>query len=417
MIAQRRLLIASIGSVLLGLACATLYLSAEATSQGDPLRLFGLWRLRHVVLFLFLVAVSLFLLLYAISRAATVYFAIIAMTATMLFFVLEVAGRAGIVDWNNLLSPKAGDLDDLGTKAISYRSAEGVTYQDTAFLLGLDSTAIPFEFNADRHGFRNIEDRKAADIILLGDSMLVGALVAADMITSARLDALLPASVMQVALIGIGVQEQHQLLRDSEIDVSGRTVVQFVFEGNDLLDSRSYRLSSEASSYDPSGSFALSMWNLATLATGRSDEPSDFDSCTIDDRLYTFLWTDRSFLDHEDEIGYVTDALHTFADEVQQRGGRFLVVFVPTKFRVLADLCSFPEGSRVEDVSQHLTPLREQLDAWAKTAGIRLFDLTVPLQKSAREGSIPWFWGDTHWNEVGHEVTARSLAQWSVLSE
>lgn len=417
MIAQRRLFIASIGFVLLGLACATLYLSAEATSQGDPLRLFGLWRLRHVLLFLFLVAVSLFLLLYAISRAAMVYFAIIAMTATILLFVLEVAGRAGIIDWNNLLSPKMGDLDDLGTEAIPYRSAEGVTYQDTAFFLGLDSAAIPFEFNADRHGFRNIEDRETADIILLGDSMLVGALVSADRIISARLDALLPASVMQVALIGIGIQEQQQLLRDSEIDVSGRTVVQFVFEGNDLLDSRIYRHSSEASIDTPSRSLIFGLWHLATLATGRSNDPSAFDSCTIDDRLYTFLWTDRSFLNHEDEIDYVTVALQAFADEVRQKGGRFLVVFVPTKFRVLADLCSFPEGSRIEDISQHLTPLREQLDAWTKTAGIRLFDLTVPLQVSARNGSIPWFWGDTHWNEVGHEVTAQSLAQWSDLSD
>lgn len=414
---RQPVLMAALGVALLGMAFVYLFLGAEASVPDEPLRLFGLWRLRHVALFLLLVGAGLFLILYAVSRAALVYFAIVISTVTALLVSLEAAGRAGIVDWVNLLSPKAGDLDDLATKAIPYRKAEGVTYQDTAFMLGLDSTAMPFAFSADRFGFRNPEDRETSDIILLGDSMLVGALVDADKTVSASLDALLPESVMQVALIGIGIQEQHQLLRDSGIDISGRSVVQFVFEGNDLLDSRTYRNADQAPAEPSANSFLLGLWNIATLATGRSNDPTTFDSCTIDDRLYTFLWTDRSFKHHESEVGHLTEAISDFAEEVEQKGASFHLAYVPTKFRVLADLCSFPEGSRIQNIPEHLSPLREEMQTWAQSAGINFLDLTPPLQASARAGAIPWFWGDTHWNETGHAVVADHLATWPVLSD
>lgn len=403
------------GIVFLAGGALTLFLGAEPTGPDDPLRLFGLWRLRHVGVFLVLAIAGVMLLLYAVSRSAMVYVGIIVATVLVMLLALEGAGRAGLVAWGQLLTPQAGDLDDLATKAIPYRTAEGVTYQDTAFLLGLDSTPVPFAFRADQHGFRNPEDRTAADIILLGDSMLVGALVDADQTTSARLDALLPASVMQVALIGIGVQAQHDLLRKSGIDLTGRTVVQFVFEGNDLLDSRTYRTPpvTEAGSQQ---SLLLGLWNMATRITGRTGNPDAFDVCRIDDQLHTFLWTDRAFRGHEDEIVPVTEALASFAADIRQQGGRFHLVFVPTKFRVLAEHCVFPEGSRLASVSDHLNPLRAALRDWAMQAGIDMLDLTDPLQLSARAGAIPWFWGDTHWNATGHAVAAEALARWPAIS-
>jgi hypothetical protein len=415
MTATRRLIIGVAGLSLFGLALATLYFAADTSQVREPLRLFGLWRLRHVGVFVILTVSGLLLVFYAISRAAMVYAAIIAATSMGFLIILEGAGRAGLIDWSDLLSPVRGELDDLGTTAVPYRAATGKTYQDTATILGLESEAVSFDYRADSHGFRNTQDRDTADIILLGDSILVGALVAADKTISGRLDALLPSSVMQVALIGIGVQEQHQLLRDSGIDIAGRTVVQFVFEGNDLLDSRSYRAPSAKATNSPGRSLVFSTWNLATLATGRSDDPDAFDSCWVDDQLYTFQWTDRSFQNHEIEANYITDALGAFANDVTQKGGRYLLVFVPTKLRVLSDLCIFPEGSRIRDSAEHLTPLREHLSTWANNVGVSLFDLTGPLQVSAHKGAIPWFWGDTHWNEVGHEAAARSLSQWPAL--
>lgn len=414
---RQRMFIAVLGLALFAFACAFLRISAEPAGPDEPLRLFGLWRLRHVAIFLLVGGTGLSLLLYAASRATLLYLTIVVATLSVLMASLEAAGRAGIVDWVAILSPKAGDLDDLATKAVPYRQAEGVTYQDTAFRLGLESPAIPFSFSADRHGFRNPEDRDSADIILLGDSMLVGALVDAEKTVSARLDALLPDSVMQVALIGIGLQQQHHLLRDSGIDVSGRTVVQFVFEGNDLLDSRTHRNAGQAPTDQPPNSLFFGLWNIATRATGRSDDPASFDSCRIDDTLYTFLWTDRSFKDHLSEIGPVKEAISAFAEEMAQRGANFHLVYVPTKFRVLADLCSFPDGSRLGNIPDHLSPLREDMRSWAQDAGIDLLDLTIPLQAAARAGSIPWFWGDTHWNEIGHTVVADHLAQWPALSD
>lgn len=416
MTARHPLVLALLALALLALAGLTLFLGAEASGPDGPLRLFGLWRIRHIALFLLLGTAGLLMLLYAVSRSAMLYAAIIVVTVTVMLLGLEGLGRAGVIDWGKLLKPQAGDLDDLATKAIPLRSAEGVTYQDTAFMLGLDSTPIPFAFHADRFGFRNPEDRAAADIILLGDSMLVGALVEAEQTTSTRLDALIPATVMQVALIGIGVQEQHDLLRATGIDLAGRTVVQFVFEGNDLLDSRSYR-NPPATDEGSDRSLLLGLWNAATRATGR---PRNFEAsylCSIDDEPYTFLWTARSFLGHETEIASVTEALTSFAAEVRQSGGRYHLVYVPSKYRVLAEQCTYPPGSPLENVSDHLNPLRDMFSDWAREEGLSMMDLTDPLQASARAGAIPWFWGDTHWNATGHEVAARALAQWPALAD
>ena len=413
---RRTQALAGIG--LLALAGGVLYLGADPSpATPQSLRLFGLWRLRHAALFLVLALGGLLAILSALNRLWLVYAAITLGTITGFSAALEVAGRAGLIDWQALLRPAAGDLDDLGTRAEPYRTAAGQTYQDTAFLLGLESAPIPFDFRADRYGYRNTPDRDAAQIILLGDSMLVGALVAAEETVSGRLDALLPQTVMQVALIGTGVQEQHALLNATGMDLAGRTLIQFVFEGNDLLDSRSYRNPPADPAAAGRGSFVNALWNLATRATGSSRDPADFDSCRIGEQLYTFLWTQRSFLDHEEEIPHVTAALESFAADVAQRGGDFRVVFVPTKFRVLSELCAFAQGSRLRDTGAHLSPLRDALAIWANSAGLPLLDLTDPLRSAARSGEIPWFWGDTHWNETGHDVAARSLADWEALAE
>ena len=91
------------------------------------------------------------------------------------------------------------------------------------------------------------------------------------------------------------------------------------------------------------------------------------------------------------------------------------MVFVPTKYRVLNKLCDFPEGSLISEPDKHLSDLPETMRVWSVKSGIRYLDLTASLMKAASLGDIPWLWGDTHWAESGHEIAARSIADWRDL--
>jgi hypothetical protein len=84
---------------------------------------------------------------------------------------------------------------------------------------------------------------------------------------------------------------------------------------------------------------------------------------------------------------------------------------------VLGPQCQFPNDSVLAGGASQLGPLRTHFQAWSKSSGIDVLDLTEPLQVAAQSGSIPWFWGDTHWNSIGHEVAAKALSEWSWMHQ
>jgi len=247
----------------------------------------------------------------------------------------------------------------------------------------------------------------------------VGALVPFPDTVVARLENAIGRPVMQIALIGLGPQEEQQLFRKAALDVRGRLVLQFVFEGNDLLDSRRFR--------NPAGDGGLTSLGERTLtyqlvlALQKLSQPvagsAALRTCTIGNQTYTFLWARESFAGLEDEQVAISDSLMDFAGEIRKAGGEYAVVFVPSKLRVLGPLCRFPAGSEISNYTYHLSPLREYLHAWSTRSGIELLDLTEPLQATARTGRIPWFPGDTHWNAEGHAVTAKALSAWKLVAK
>ena len=63
----------------------------------------------------------------------------------------------------------------------------------------------------------------------------------------------------------------------------------------------------------------------------------------------------------------------------------------------------------------HLSPLRGYLRTWGDRRRVPILDLTEPSQLAAREGRVPWFSLDTHWNSAGHGMAAEALARWPVV--
>lgn len=242
--------------------------------------------------------------------------------------------------------------------------------------------------------------------------MLVAALVPFEKTVTAVLEKLTGRSVMQAALIGLSPQEEHDMYWTANLDLRGRHVVQFIFEGNDLLDSHHYRARKVTGNVaaEPRSLLLQEVWNLLAKATDRTR--AGMRSCAIDGQIYTFLWGRNSFEGFEGEFMEIVASLESFADRVRSAGGRYSAVFVPKKLRVLADLCTFPEDGEFKNARSDVGTFRDDMNAWSGKSGIPVFDLTEPLVRVAKDGRIPWFWGDTHWNDVGQAAAARALAEW-----
>lgn len=339
------------------------------------------------------------------------------------WLLLELAGIAGLVSYKDRLGGTSKFA--LGFTLAPDRDVRGETHQDTAYTWGIDAEPIPYHFRTDGHGLRNAEHRTGADVYLLGDSIVVGALVPIEETVTAELEMALGLDTMNVALLSIGPQQQHDLFRQLDFPVEDRLVVQFIFEGNDQKDSHAYRTKrhGEPRRKNERGT-AEKLWRrsltrnvLELLGRSHRDYSRMVEerTCDIDGQLHTFHYGRVQVRGLEDEAEHITAELDAFGDEVRAAGGRYVVAFVPTKLHVLAQLCEFSEKSDLHDLDEHLGPLREQIVAWGAASGVPVLDLTPPLQAAAREGRIPWFWGDTHWNAEGHRVAAHALAGWPAL--
>ena len=380
-------------------------------------RLFGLWRLPFFLLFLADFTCGLGFLAYSRSRNAFLGFVTSVCTMVLLLGALEGLGRARVIDLDAFFQRSRTATDGVGWRAQPHQEETGETFQDIATRVGLPNDPISFKYSTDRYGFRNPSDAPA-NIIVLGDSIVLGAQVARSKTVDAVLQKLLDRSVMQVALLGLSIQAQHDLLLNSGIDLSNKTVVQFFFEGNDLLDSASYRARKAQKGTVAKAaprSFIRSLWGIAAKATDPTTPLESADYCMIAGQPYLFLWQRRSFDGRLEEVSHVQNAIEGFAGKIRKAGGNYSLVFVPTKFRVLNSLCTFPAGSRIADVDVHLSTIPQAMRKWSEDVGIPYLDLTEALTLAAGDQRVPWLWGDTHWAETGHDVAAHALASWEAL--
>ena len=216
------------------LATQTSELTADASSR----LFFGLWKTRNLAVGAGLLWLALFVLIATRSRRALRGFLTAHCVFGLCWIGLEGAGAAGVIDYRAALNPVP--KGKLGTVPVPRADVRGVTREDLASAWGHPSEEIPFHFMTDSRGFRNHVDHEEADLYCLGDSFLVGGLVGWEDTLTARLEGALGRPVSSLALNGLSPQEEIGLFRESGVDASGKLIIQFLFEGNDLLDSSSF---------------------------------------------------------------------------------------------------------------------------------------------------------------------------------
>lgn len=405
------------------IACVV-WLYTKSTND-DSTKMFHLWRNTDFVLGCFLGYLGICILLGTWSRKSQFWSIYCGILCVAVVAILEVLGLFGLQSYNEMFgNSEPGPI--LSRQRTGNTETSGLAYQDIASMKGYSSEPISFEYVTDRYGFRNDEDRGEGDIYLVGDSILVAGLLASDQRVSHHLQSGIGHSVMNVALVSLNPKEEQILFFENDFDLREKLVLQFIFEGNDLLHIQKIeRELSTIHQQEVSWSIQKSFtWNALMFLQHISQwvrlvEPRR--SGTVDGQEYLFHWIhglDYTSLDQLSEDLESTGAVLTeFRDDVEAAGGRYIVVYIPAKIRVLGPLCEWPDSSLLSNYEELLSPLRDFVHDWGEEKDIDVIDTTEPLMQWARIGKIPWFWGDTHLNGYGHECIADILLSSTLIQE
>lgn len=381
-----------------------------ATPELDQRLFFGIWRTRAFLALCALLALAVVAALAAFDRRRAFRVVAVCVGAVAVLAVLEIPAALGLVDYSRAFQGGEGGA---GAKAVPHLEVRGEAPQDLAHAWHYPLPWLPFEFKADRRGYRNAPDREDADVYLLGDSILVAGLVPWEQTLTHRIEAASGLRTMNIALIGVGAERQLRMLLDARVPLADRLVLHFVFEGNDLGDLKVER---QGGAPERPGLAQRSLLaNLLAWLQRKSDPrrlAMERRTGDLAGRQVLFHWTDISFRGLEEEIPAFLEACARIRAAVHERGGRHAVVYVPAKIRVLGPLCTWPAESSLRGHEAHLNPLRERLLADARARGVPVLDLSEPLAEAARAGRTPYFLADTHLDPVGHEVAAQAILAW-----
>jgi hypothetical protein len=394
-----------------------LWLLGTAGSNPDQRQMFHLWRNREFLVGCLFAYFAVLAWSRVWGKKLQFWMLYLSILFAALLIFLEVVGFLGLVSYKML--GQYDVHDGLGFKPIPDQDVVGSTYQDIAYGWGYPSEPMSFHFKTDRRGFRNHIDRASADVYLVGDSILVAALVPAESMMATRLEDRFQRPVMNVALVGLSLEEERDIFLEADFPLEDKLVLQFVFEGNDLGDSIEYGQMDSGWSLDDS--FVRRAMKAVQQLTQLRNPGGAKRTGEIEGQKFLFACiyglNNLEVAAAPEDMKRLSDTLVQMNDFVVNAGGTYGVVYVPSKLRVLGPLCEWPENSNLVEYEELLNPLRDFLSSWSRENGIDFLDPTDALIESAADGDIPWFWGDTHPNVIGHKVMADAVANWNVVNQ
>lgn len=289
------------------------------------------------------------------------------------------------------------------------------------------------DLQLDRNGFRNPTDLTRADVVILGDSFIEGLQVAAPDLITARLSDRTGATVANLGRTGYGPQQERHVLERYALALHPRVCVWAFYEGNDLQDVAAYdaerRRAARARPEPPArAGYARSLtrnalaWLLrewlhpdptrpAAMQTGRlvvgpGQGAEIAFSCGVHEG--EALPEGRARSRELEQTRHILAEAHAAC---RAAGVDLVIAFVPAKFRVYRDLCSFPAGSPCSTWGVDELPDALRGAVGSISSEIGYLDLTPTFRARAAAGSLPYLADDTHWSPQGHDTAARALAE------
>ncbi len=327
--------------------------------------------------------------------------------------------------WDNPVNLRDPELLFRHRPGLHFR---GETPGDLVHLFGIATDRRHLaDVSYDENGFRNPPGLAQADLVLLGDSFLEAGLVPLGEVVSSRLSAALGASAANLGHSGYGPQQELLVLRRYGLPLKPKTVVWLFFEGNDLIDAGRFEEARRGGGgLDPGKthtrqrSLTLNLLaRIGELVEGwrREDSPEARSRCGVfrpnggrePVRLYFAFAGEPLTAEDLGHLALAEETIRTAAQECARSGSRFLLAYVPTKFRVYAGLAEFAPDTLC--ASWKANDLPERMASFCATERIEFIDLAPGLRRAAEAGDLVYFEDDGHWNSKGHEIAARLLAE------
>ena len=286
-------------------------------------------------------------------------------------------------------------------------------------------------FSTDGRGFRNPTDLNHADVALVGDSYVEGAYVSDEETAAVRLHEVTGQAVVNLGVSGYGTLQELKILEKYAVPLGPHLVAWFFFEGNDFDDDQQYE---NAMAYErgvpapPAIESRALKWrefvnrSLTVNAFMQLREvldpivPNAVDSIgwfrDRDGNSHRFYFYDfyatRELGDYERERFEATKAALRKGSEIcRAHGVRLVVFYVPIKFRVYGDLCTFPPGSPC--ARWHPWDLETQFATFCREAGLEFVSVTDAMRRAAIAGEVVYAPEDSHWSAAGHRLVARLI--------
>ncbi|MDR3617768.1 MAG: GDSL-type esterase/lipase family protein [Paludisphaera borealis] len=359
--------------------------------------------------------------------------------------LFEAPALLGLVDYRSLFQTRSAPWERPGnrpdarllyTREGNRRIRPVLTGNDVARLSGGPTPSLYHcDVRYDRDGFRNPRDLDEADVVVLGDSLVEGFHINEHEIVTARLSERLGLTVANLARGGDGPQQELEVLKRYGLRLRPKVCVWTFYEGNDLADAAEYEANQERVDV-----WTRRPWWRRAIEASFSANSLDYVVRTLirpEPRVPARLFTGRfsvrpgesvelafgsgdyrveSPREASPDFGRVEVLIAEAREICREQGIAFVVVFIPTKFRVYRDLCDFDPDSpcrkwRVDDLPAAMKQAVERLGA-----DVEFIDLTRRLQDEAAAGTLVYLPDDTHWSSAGHRVAAEELAtRWAAL--
>jgi PAS domain S-box-containing protein len=291
--------------------------------------------------------------------------------------------------------------------------------------------AEPFDLKYDRNGFRNDEDLTNADIAVIGDSYVESPMLPSSLLATTRLAKLMQQTVANLGQSGYGPQQELAVLERYALPLHPKTLVWVFYEGNDLRDAERY--ADKISFLDSKWDRVDTVWHRSFTRNSLLWVTGMIQGCTPVHAAKNVIT--RAVIEGPEQkkqlvyfkgrsssVGLTKqelDALKTSVTVIEEayrlvrdNGGRLLVVFAPTAFRVYHDIANFTEAG--EDVPPwDLNDLPDRLRRMISeiSPDIDYLDLTPALKTAAKHNTLVFLSDDTHWSSEGHRVVSEALAE------
>ncbi len=378
-------------------------------------------------------------------------FRVVAATGLLLVLVLilELPAATGLVNYGRIFNLLAGggteparmfvEDPDLGYRRPPHQAWAGRPRTDMAKLWNLPMRSPKrITFTTDFQGFRNRREIRRADIALIGDSYVEGHYVSDDETVAVVLEQLTGRTVANLGQSGYGTLQELEVLKRYALPLEPKMVAWFFFEGNDLYDDQEFEnmmlYLREHGTFETSKN---SKKQKLRRFTWESFRKASFTAHTFlllrrlchsivpngvatfgwfrDDqgryhRMYFYDYASLEFTEYEQKrFAKTRDALLAAKRECRERGVRLVVFYIPMKFRVYSDYCSYPPRSSCRGWNPW--DLADRFTDFCKQASIDFVDLTIPMRRSAATGKLLYAPEDSHWNREGYRFVAELVRE------